>query len=104
MEWLNALTAWYHSSGLSLAKITIPAAESTILFFLLTICLLFRFSRTGLIVAYLFVYRWGWSMRDQQGLSPELHTFFTSGYIICGIVVFALAAAGMIYASHKGND
>ncbi len=43
----------------SQAVITLPLLELCILILVISVCLVFRLSRFGLITAYLFVYRWG---------------------------------------------
>ena len=40
------------------AEISLPAIELTVLIVILSACLLFRFNKTGLIVSYIFAYRW----------------------------------------------
>ncbi len=90
---------WYTSSGLGQATLTIPMVEITLLLIVLAVCLLFRFSRIGLLVAYIFLYRWGWIFRSQHFLYNQIvQNLVTTGYIIFGIMVFLFAVTGMIRA------
>ena len=99
---MNLLT-WYQNSGLQEAELTVPLMETTIVFVLLTICLLFRLSRTGLIIAYLFFYRTGWTTLQHviSHLAPSSKTFTSTAYIVFGILVFTFASIGMIHSSHS---
>jgi hypothetical protein len=45
---------------LSNSQLTLPAFELVLFMGLLSLSLLFRYSRTGIFVAYLFAFRWGW--------------------------------------------
>lgn len=96
---------WYKATGLQAATITIPVIELVVLLLALALCLLLRFSRTGLIVAFLFAYRWGWrfclhaSIIDQQMRTPCL-----SGYIVFGILVLTLSIIAMTVSNHARGD
>ena len=75
------------------ANITLPVLEITILLIILSCCLVFKYTRVGLITAYLFTYRWGWSFlvcREQKHLIA---------YMIFGMAVGILTAIGMLRAS-----
>ena len=94
-EWMLSCS----NSGLLAENITIPVVEATVLLLVLTICLLFRFSSIGLIVAYLFVYRWAWCFREQIFPNdPYIRSIFTTSYIIFGILVFVFGIIGMACA------
>jgi len=96
-DFINNWLSWYHNSSLGSATLSIPMIETMLLFLVLTICLLLRFSRTGLIVAYLFVYRWGWYCQEQDFLNDSYNrTLFITCYIIFGILIFVFAIVGMI--------
>ncbi len=71
------------------ASITIPAMDLTIVIATLTLCLVFKFSKTGLIVAYLFCYKLGWSVMLQHGDS------YVAGYMSFGILVGVTAVIAM---------
>lgn len=73
------------------ATLQLPAMEATLLLVLLTLCLLFDLNRTGLIVSYLFLYRWGWMMLDAQGDRGILIT-----YLVFGAIVAVLTIMGML--------
>lgn len=94
---IEAIQTWYIQSGLGNARITVPALETTILFAVMTLCLLFRFCRIGLLVSYLFVFRWGWAFRHTLFPDdPAGHLVFSVIYIIFGLLVFVFTTAGML--------
>ena len=72
------------------ATLPLPAMEVTALIVLLTFCLLFKLTRTGLMIAYLFVYRWGWLFFVEQSQDMLL------GYMTFGCVVGVLTVVGML--------
>ncbi len=72
------------------ASITISALELTFVIVALTSCLVFRFPRTGLIVAYLFCYKNGWTVMLQH--SPT----YVAGYMCFGILVGVVSVIGML--------
>lgn len=95
---LQAWWAWYKSSGFDHAMISVPLVETTVLLIAMTICLLFRFPRTGLILAYLFLYRWGWTVHIGTFTSdPEIQSAFSTGYLVFGILVFTFTVVGMLF-------
>ena len=96
---------WYQTSGLSNAMISIPGIEAIVLLVILTICLLFRITRTGLIIAYIFTYRWGLLCGEQYfaGNAQVYHIFLTS-YIVFGILVMTLTMVAMMMAARSGSD
>lgn len=102
---LNQVWLWYQASGLSHATISIPGMEAMVLLILLTICLLFRITRTGLVMAYIFTYRWGLLFGEQYfaGDARVYHVFLTS-YIVFGILVLTLAMVAMMVAAHSGRQ
>ncbi|MBU4212941.1 MAG: hypothetical protein L6437_07015 [Kiritimatiellae bacterium] len=96
---------WYQASGLSHAMISIPGMEAIVLLIVLTICLLCRITRTGLMIAYIFTYRWGLLFGEQYfaGNARVYHVFLTS-YIVFGIVVLTLALVAMMVATRSGRQ
>ena len=95
---------WYHASGLSHAMISIPAMEIIVLLILLTICLLFRITRTGLVMAYIFTYRWGLLFGEQFFAGDaRLYNIFITSYIVFGILVLTLALIAMMMAARSGR-
>lgn len=102
---LNEGWVWYKSSGFDHAMIAVPLVETAVLLISLTICLLFRCSRVGLILAYLFFYRWGWTV--QIGLftaDPAMQTAFSVGYLVFGILVFTFTVVGMLLKNWAHDD
>ena len=75
---------------ISHASMTLPALEVTALIVIMAFCLLLKFTRTGLIIAYLFVYRWGWLFFVEQ--STEVLT----AYLVFGCLVGVLTVVGML--------
>jgi hypothetical protein len=74
------------------SQVTAPGLEVMLLLLLVTICLLFRASKTGLLVSYLFVYRWGWLfIADTFG-----ETSFLFGYAVFGALVLLLSVVSML--------
>lgn len=103
-ELFNQWWTWYRNSGLDNTMISVPLVDTTILFAALTICLLFRFPRLGLILAYLFIYRWGWSVQVQHFTAdPNLQTAISVGYLVFGILVFTFTVVGMLHSECR-ND
>ena len=72
------------------SSLTLPALEVTLLMALLSLALLFRYSRTGIVVAYLFTYRWGWNVTSHLGSEARLI------YLIFGCTVAILSILGML--------
>ena len=96
---------WYQASGLSHAMISIPGMEAMVLLILLTICLLFRITRTGLVMAYIFTYRWGLLFGEQYFAGdPRVYQVFLTSYIVFGILVLTLAVVAMMMAARSGGD
>jgi hypothetical protein len=75
------------------SQLTLPALELALHMVLLTLCLLFRYSRTGILIAYIFSYRWGWKVASQLGDGA----FF--GYLIFGMIVGVLSIIGLLSES-----
>ncbi|MFH1477678.1 MAG: hypothetical protein ABIH24_09355 [Verrucomicrobiota bacterium] len=96
---------WYQASGLSHAMISIPGMEVLILLIVLTICLLFRINRTGLVTAYIFTYRWGLLFGEQYFAGDaRVYHGFLAGYIVFGILVLTLSLVAMMMATRSGGD
>lgn len=77
------------------ATIELPAMELIALIGILAVCLVFRFTRVGLLVAYALCYRWGWQFMQTQ----NSNTFMT--YLVAGIIVGALAVISMLNQAGK---
>ena len=57
------------------ANLSLPVIEVTGLMVVVSLCLVFRYNRIGLIAAYLVAYRWGWmfvSSDYQQARIPYI--------------------------------
>jgi hypothetical protein len=100
----NALN-WYQASGIQATVINIPLVEWLMLIMLLSICLLLRLSRPGLIIAYLFTYWWGWLFCVSSGLiDQQFRSLFLTGYIVFGILVLTLSIIAMTVSSRSQGD
>ncbi len=94
MSFVNNSTLW---TNLSSAVVSIPFFETAILLIILTICLLLRWCKIGLLVAYIAVYRWGWIFLESGGLQKDASDQkFLTAYIVLGIIVFTLTAVEML--------
>ena len=95
---------WYQASGLSHASIAIPGMEAIVLLVMLTICLLLRITRTGLIIAYIFTYRWGLLFGAQFFAGDaRVYNVFLTCYIVFGILVLTLALVAMMMTARSGR-
>jgi len=96
---------WYQASGLGHAMISIPGMEAIVLLVLLTICLLFRINRTGLVTAYIFTYRWGLLFGEQYFAGDaRIYNIFLTSYIVFGILVLTLALVAMMAIGRSSGD
>lgn len=96
---------WYQASGLSHAMIAIPGMEAIVLLILLTICLLFRITRTGLVIAYIFTYRWGLLFGEQYfAKDAKVYHVFLSSYIVFGILVLTLSLVAMMLTARADRQ
>ena len=101
----HAWWAWYQRSGLDQATLTVPLVETTLLLATLTLCLFFRYSRAGLILAFLFLYRWGWTIQIQRFTAdPTLQTAFSASYLAFGILVLTFTIISMVISNHSADD
>ena len=79
-------------SVLTDATLTLPAIEISILLASLSCCLVFRFTRTGLLIAYLFIYRWGWIL-----FLNSAQTLMVA-YLVFGMLIGIATVVGMLRA------
>jgi len=101
----NQWWTWYKLSGFDHATIAVPLVETTVLLFTLTICLLLRFSRVGLILAFLFLYRWGWTVQVRDfSVDHTLQTAFSVGYLIFGIIIVTFTIIRMIHSGYRDDS
>jgi hypothetical protein len=78
-------------------SVPIPTLELLALLVMLTISLVFKATRVGLLVAYLFVFRWGWLfIHETFGVK---HDTFMISYLVFGAFVTALSVVMMIRSS-----
>ena len=70
--------------------LALPVIEVSVLVAALSICLVFRLSKIGLVIAYLFAYRWGWLFFIGQ---PQR---FMVAYLVSAILVGTLTVIGML--------
>jgi hypothetical protein len=73
------------------ATLPLPAIEVSMLLAILTACLLFRFTKMGLVAAYLFTYRWGWLILTEQ---PDAD--YLVYYLVFGVAAGILTVIGML--------
>ena len=84
-------------ASLSKTMVTLPASEVVILLGLITFCLLFRWNRAGLIIAYLDAYRWGWIFFNE--FFGKEYQSYIMGYYLFGGIVFILFIVGFLMDS-----
>ncbi len=80
-------------NALAQTDCSLPAYEVMILLMVLTVCLLMRASRIGLVAAYLFAYRWGWLLFDSTFARTQMG--YVYGYLVFGIIALILAVFSM---------
>ncbi len=79
------------------ASISLPVMEITGLITIVSLCLVFRYNRIGLVTAYLFAYRWGWLFVSSQYQTARIP------YIWFGGAVAALTVFSMIRDTSLGE-
>lgn len=80
---------------LKATRICFPASDFFLLIGLLTMSILFRYPRCGLVIAYVFAFRWCWSLVEDYSVHAQI------SYMIFGIMVGALAVIGMLQEKHQ---
>ena len=78
-------------------QVTTPTLELMLLMVLLTITLVFKATRLGLLTAFLFVYRWGWIFLNETFGREQMA--FLYGYILFGAIVIILSVVNMLRPS-----
>ena len=74
-------------------SVPIPTLELLALLIMLAISLVFKATRVGLLLAYLFVFRWGWLfIHATFGVK---HDTFMISYLVFGAFVTALSVVMM---------
>lgn len=79
------------------ATLDIPAVEVLALLAALAFCLVLRYTRSGIIIAYLFAYRWGWTILVQNDATHMMW------YLIFGMAVGILTVIGMLRTAHLSH-
>ena len=74
-------------------QVPIPTIELLLLLIILTVSLVFKSTRIGLLVTYVFVYRWGW-LFFKETFSGQ-HESFLLGYLVFGALAILLIAIVM---------
>jgi hypothetical protein len=78
------------------ATVSLPAVELSALILVLTLALMFRFSRSGIIAAYLFTYKRGWNFLTDHNQG------YLMCYLIFGVLVGVLGVISMLISpTHK---
>jgi hypothetical protein len=70
-------------------QVPIPTIEILALLVILTLSLAVKSTRVGLLMAFAFVYRWGWLFFNET--FPGHNDSYFLGYLICGALVFLLS-------------
>jgi len=84
--------------------ISIPGMEAVVLLILLTICMLIRINRVGLVIAYIFTYRWGLLFGEQYFAGdPRIYNVFITSYIVFGILVLTLSLVAMMVTTRPDS-
>jgi hypothetical protein len=77
------------------ATISFPAVELCALLGSLTFCLVFKLTRTGLVVSYLFAYAWAWTFFADQT------QMILACYLVFGCMVAILGVIGMLQSNSQ---
>jgi hypothetical protein len=84
--------------GFEHSSILLPTWDVMILLVVITLCLLFRWNRAGLIIAYVDAYRWGWVFFNES--FKGLFQTYLIGYYIFGVVVVLLYLLSWYFSDH----
>jgi hypothetical protein len=76
------------------SQLSLPSLEVALFVMLLSLALLYRYNRAGIVIAYVFAARWGWMVVH------NLPTGAQASYVILGILVGFLAIVSMISDPH----
>jgi hypothetical protein len=84
------------------AHISAPVTQVIIIIVALSMCLLFRFNRTGLIIAYIYTFYMGWQFCQAELMvkAPDLKPY-AAVYLIFGAVVLFLTVISMFRSSDE---
>lgn len=78
-------------------NVPIPTLELLALLIILTVSLIFKATRIGLLMAYLFVFRWGWLFIHETFRGQ--HETFVISYLAFGALVTVLSVIMTIRSS-----
>ena len=83
------------------AEVPMPVPEIIVTLAALSLCMLFRFNRAGLLISYLFVFHMGWLLCQNELVQKHSeYGTFALAYLLLGAVVLCLSAYGMIFKRH----
>ena len=82
----DVLSVMLHSDA------TLPSLEVMLLLTILTLCLLFKTNKIGLVASYIFAYRWGWLIFEKS-FGHDLTYMY--GYMGFGFLALIFAVIGM---------
>jgi hypothetical protein len=75
-------------------SVPIPTLELLTLLVILTVSLIFKSTRIGLLMAYLFVFRWGWLFIHETFRGQ--HETFMLSYLAFGALITVLSVVMML--------
>jgi len=81
-------------------EISAPPIEMLLLLGILSISLVFKASRVGLLAAFLFVFRWGYVF-FKENFDGDQYSF-VYGYILFGLIVVVLSIISMYRQKNEG--
>ena len=78
------------------ATITVSVLQITIMIIMFSLCLLFRFNKLGLLLAYLYTFHMGWTFCQAELIhkGTQFHTY-AMVYVIFGMFVLFLSIVQM---------
>ena len=79
------------------AKATVPVPQLLVFLAVLSVCLLFRLTRTGLILSFLYTFYLGWLFCAKELIEKDPdYEVYGIGYIFFGGLILLLSVIGMI--------
>lgn len=81
------------------STIPLPAGEVMLFLVFITICLLLRLNRLGIIVSFIAAYRWGWIYIGST-FRNQYHDY-TTGYFFFGVSVVLLYIVSLFLSMPK---
>lgn len=82
---------------------TVPLPAGEVMFFLvfMTICLLLRMNRLGIIVAFVAAYRWGWIYFEHT--FHDQYNDYITGYFFFGMSAVLLYVISLLLSTPRRN-